>query len=89
MVNSHLIDIKSVANYKIEFQIYRRVQYFKHPIKKHFNDLLDTHRSEWSWAEVTYFYVGYVFCIHLGSKYSMYVQAKVALVVFQEYFIRY
>ena len=40
------------------------------PLIKQFNDLLDTHRSEQSWAEVTYFYVGDVFCIHLGTKYA-------------------
>ena len=40
------------------------------PLIKHFNDLLDTHRSERSWDEVTYFYVGDVFCIHPGTKYA-------------------
>ena len=40
------------------------------PLVKHYNDLLDTHRSERNRDEVTYFYVGGVFCIHLGTKYA-------------------
>ena len=37
---------------------------------KYFNDLLDGHKSEWSIDKVTYFYVGDLFCIHLGTKYA-------------------
>ena len=37
---------------------------------KHYNDLLDRQSSEQGKDEVTYFYVGDVFCIHLGTKYA-------------------
>ena len=37
---------------------------------KHYNDLLDRQSSERGKDEVTYFYVGDVFCIHLGTKYA-------------------
>ena len=37
---------------------------------KHYNDLLDRQSSERGKNEVTYFYVGDVFCIHLGTKYA-------------------
>ena len=37
---------------------------------KHYNDLLDRQSSQRSRDEVTQFYVGDVFCIHLGSKYA-------------------
>ena len=37
---------------------------------KHYNDLLDKQSSERGKDEVTYFYVGDVFCIHLGTKYA-------------------
>ena len=37
---------------------------------KHFNDLLDGQKSERSIDKVTYFYVGDLFCIHLGTKYA-------------------
>ena len=37
---------------------------------KHYNDLLDRQSSEQDKDEVTYFYVGDVFCIHLGTKYA-------------------
>ena len=37
---------------------------------KHFNTLLDRLNSERDKDEVTYFYVGDVFCIHLGTKYA-------------------
>ena len=37
---------------------------------KHYNDLLDRQSSERGKDEVTYFYVGEVFCIHLGTKYA-------------------
>ena len=40
------------------------------PLVKHFNDLLDSQRSEPGKDEVTYFYVGDLFCIHLGTKYA-------------------
>ena len=41
-------------------------------IVKHYNDLLDRQSSERGKDEVTYFYVGDVFCIHLGTKYANY-----------------
>ena len=51
--------------------MYRREQNFTHPIKvKHYNDLLDRQSSELSKDEVSYFYVGEVFCIHLEIKYA-------------------
>ena len=37
---------------------------------KHYNDFLDRQSSERVKDEVTYFYVGDVFCIHLGTKYA-------------------
>ena len=37
---------------------------------KHYIDLLDRQNSEWGKDEVTYFYVGDIFCIHLGIKYA-------------------
>ena len=37
---------------------------------KYFNDLLDGQKSERSIDKVTYFYVGDLFCIHLGTKYA-------------------
>ena len=37
---------------------------------KHYNDLLDRQSSERGKDEVTYFYVGDIFCIHLGTKYA-------------------
>ena len=37
---------------------------------KHYNDSLDRQSSEQGKDEVTYFYVGDVFCIHLGTKYA-------------------
>ena len=43
---------------------------------KHYNDLLDVQSSERDKDEVTYFYVGDVFCIHLGTKYADF-QAKI------------
>ena len=36
---------------------------------KYFNDLLEKHCSERNKDEVSYLYVGDVFCIHLGTKY--------------------
>ena len=36
---------------------------------KHYNDLLDRQSYERGKDEVTYFYVGDIFCIHLGTKY--------------------
>ena len=37
---------------------------------KHYNDLLYKQNSERGRDEVTYFYVGDIFCIHLGTKYA-------------------
>ena len=37
---------------------------------KHYNDLFDRQSSERGKDEVTYFYVGDVFCMHLGTKYA-------------------
>ena len=37
---------------------------------KHYNDLLERQCSERGKDEVSYFYVGDVFCIHLGIKYA-------------------
>ena len=34
---------------------------------KYFNDLLDGQKSERSIDKVTYFYIGDLFCIHLGT----------------------
>ena len=36
----------------------------------HINDLLERQSSERGKDEVTYFYVGDLFCIHLGTKYA-------------------
>ena len=40
------------------------------PNEKHFNDLLERESSERGKDEVSYFHVGDVFCIHLGTKYA-------------------
>ena len=37
---------------------------------KHYNDLLESQSSEQGKDEVSYFYAGDVFCIHLGTKYA-------------------
>ena len=37
---------------------------------KYFNDLLHGQKCEWSIDKVTCFYVGDLFCIHLGTKYA-------------------
>ena len=37
---------------------------------KHYNDLLDRQSCRRGRVEVTYFYVGDVFCIYLGTKYA-------------------
>ena len=37
---------------------------------KHYNDLLDRQSSERGKDEVTYFFVGDFFWIHLGTKYA-------------------
>ena len=37
---------------------------------KHYNDLLDRQSSEQGKDEVTYFYVGDIFCIQLRTKYA-------------------
>ena len=39
------------------------------PLVKHFNDLLERESSERSKDEVSYFYVGDIFCIHPRTKY--------------------
>ena len=39
-----------------------------HPVVKHYNDLLYEQSSERNIDKVTYFYVGDLFCIHLGTK---------------------
>ena len=49
---------------------YRREQKSNHPISKALNDLLGRQSSERGKDEVAYFYVGDVFCIHLGTKYA-------------------
>ena len=46
----------------------------------HCNDLLDRQSSEWGREEVTYFYVGDVFCIYLGTMYADF-QEKILLEV--------
>ena len=40
------------------------------PLVKHFNDLLERQTSERDKDEVSYFNVGDLFCIHLGTKYA-------------------
>ena len=37
---------------------------------KYYNDLLGKQISERGMDEVTFFYVGDIFCIHLGTKYA-------------------
>ena len=41
---------------------------------KHYNDLLERQSSERGKDEVSNFYVGDVFCIHLGTKYADFVE---------------
>ena len=40
------------------------------PLVKHFNDLLERQTSERDKDEVSYFNVGDLFCMHLGTKYA-------------------
>ena len=40
------------------------------PLVKHFNDLLERPTTERDKDEVSYFNVGDLFCIHLGTKYA-------------------
>ena len=40
------------------------------PLVKHYNNLLERQSSERGKDEVSYFDVGDVFCIHLGTKYA-------------------
>ena len=40
------------------------------PLVKHYNDLLKRQGSERGKDEVSCFYVGDIFCIHLGTKYA-------------------
>ena len=44
---------------------------------KHQNDLLDRQSSERDKDEVAFFYVGDVFCIHLGTKYANFQEKKI------------
>ena len=37
---------------------------------KYYNDLLGRHNTEQGMDEVTFFYVGDLFCTHLGTKYA-------------------
>ena len=37
---------------------------------KYYNDLLEKQKSGRVRVEVTYFYVGNIFCIYLGTKYA-------------------
>ena len=52
--------------------MYRREQYFilDTRLVKHYNDLLERQSSKRGKDEVSYFYVGDVFCIHLGTKHD-------------------
>ena len=50
--------------------MYRREKILHTLLVKHYNELLDRQSSELGKDEVTYFYVGDVFCIHLGTKYA-------------------
>ena len=50
-------------------------------IVKHYNDLLERQCSERGKDEVSYFYVGDVFCIHLGTKYDNF-QEKIFAEIF-------
>ena len=66
----HKTTSKEIVNF-ISSQVHTDGNNILHtPLIKHYNDLFDTHRTERSWDEVTYFYVGDVFCIHLGTKYA-------------------
>ena len=56
---------------KLFFEIYTDGSRILHTLLvKHYNDLLDRQSSERGKDEVSYFYVGDVFCIHLGTKYA-------------------
>ena len=52
---------------------------------KYFNDLLEKHCSERNKDEVSYLYVGDVFCIHLGTKYTDF-QEKIFAEIFRKKF---
>ena len=45
---------------------------------KYYNDLLGRLNSERGMDEVTFFYVGDLFCIHLGTKYANF-QEKISV----------
>ena len=60
----------SCSSQKFSMYTYRREQNFTHLLVKHYNDLLDKRSSERGKDEVTYFYVGNIFCIYLGTKYT-------------------
>ena len=47
--------------------LYRREQKSTTLVVKHYNDLLGSQTSEVGRDEVTFFYVGGLFCIHLGT----------------------
>ena len=77
-INSSRIDGKSDAHQKQKIQ--RTSEYLQiHTdgsrilhilLVKHYNDLLYGQSSERGKDEVTYIYVGDIFCIHLGTKYA-------------------
>ena len=49
---------------------YTRGQNLHTLLVKYYNDLLGRQNSERGMYEVTFFYVGDLFCIHLGTKYA-------------------
>ena len=59
-------------------RVYTRGENLTTLLVKYFNDLLGDQSSERSRDEVTFFYVGDVLCIHLGSKYADF-QEKISL----------
>ena len=63
---------EKVFNYLINIlQIYTDAEISLHTLLvKYYNDLLGRQSSERGRDEVTFFYVGDLFCIHLGTMYA-------------------
>ena len=55
-------------------------------LQKHFNDLLERQSSKWGKDEVSYFYVGDVFCMHLGTLYANFQETSMTKEIFQHKF---
>ena len=64
---------------------YRHPRKFKRPNSKDYNDLLDRQSSRRDADEVTYLYVGDIFCIYHGTMYADF-QEKILTEIFWKKF---